>query len=156
LGKAELLFPKIEDAEIEKQIQKLNAAKNMNEVKPESTIGGPKSETVGKSEISYDEFTKMDLRIATILTAERVPQTDKLLKLTLDTGNEQRTVVSGIAKDYEPEKIIGQKILLLANLAPRKIKGIESKGMILMAENSKGELSFVSPTKESENGSTVK
>lgn len=154
LGKAELLFPKIEDAEIEKQIQKLNAAKKMNDVKSETE--NPKSEIVSKLEISYDEFTKMDLRIATILTAETVPQTDKLLKLTLDTGNGQRTVVSGIAKDYEPEKIIGQKILLLANLAPRKIKGIESKGMILMAENSKGELSFVSPTKDSENGSTVK
>ena len=154
LGKAELLFPKIEDAEIEKQVQKLKAAKQMSEVKPEAE--NPKLEIVSKPEVSYDEFTKMDLRIATILTAERVPQTDKLLKLTLDTGGEQRTVVSGIAKDYEPEKIIGQKILLLANLAPRKIKGIESKGMILMAENSKGELSFVSPTKDSENGSTVK
>ena len=153
LGKAELLFPKIEDTEIEKQIQKLDAAKNMSETQ----TSDPKLQTANaKSEVSYDDFTKMDLRIATILTAERVPQTDKLLKLTLDTGNEQRTVVSGIAKDYEPEKIIGQKILLLANLAPRKIKGIESKGMILMAENSKGELSFVSPTKDSENGSTVK
>jgi len=154
LGQSELLFPKIEDAEIEKQIQKLHSTKNMSEAKSE--IQNPKSEIAGKPEVTYDEFTKMDLRIATILTAERVPQTDKLLKLTLDTGNEHRTVVSGIAKDYEPETIIGQKVLLLANLAPRKIKGIESRGMILMAENSKGELSFVAPTKDSENGSTVK
>ena len=99
----------------------------------------------------------MDIRTATILEAERVPKTDKLLKLLLDTGVDKRVVVSGIAKFYEPEKIIGHKVCLIANLAPRKIRGIESKGMILMAENAKGELSFVSPVKtEFENGSVVK
>ena len=99
----------------------------------------------------------MDIRVATILEAEVVPKTDKLLKLKLDTGADVRTVVSGIAQYYKPQDIIGQKVLLLANLAPRKIKGIESQGMILMAENADGELSFVTPTKSnSENGAVVK
>jgi methionyl-tRNA synthetase len=156
LSKRKLLFEKISDETIEEMYRKLRVQTGIPLI--ENLMENEKKQIASqlKPEISYDDFSKMDLRIATILTAERVPQTDKLLKLTLDTGNEQRTVVSGIAKDYEPEKIIGQKILLLANLAPRKIKGIESKGMILMAENSKGELSFVSPTKDSENGSTVK
>ena len=99
----------------------------------------------------------MDIRVATILEAERVPKTDKLLKLLLDTGIDKRTVVSGIAAWYDPEKIIGQKVVMLANLAPRKIKGIESKGMILMAQNNKGELSFITPSKQQmDNGNTVK
>jgi len=99
----------------------------------------------------------MDLRTATILAAEAVPKTDKLLKLTLDTGIDQRTVVSGIAQFYKPENIIGQQVCLLVNLAPRKIKGIESQGMILMAENADGELSFVAPVKkEITNGSEIK
>ena len=88
--------------------------------------------------------------------AERVPKTDKLLKLTIDTGIDQRTVVSGIAEHYDPEKIIGQQVTLLANLEPRKIKGIESKGMILMAENTKGELAFIAPVKPMDNGGTVR
>ncbi|HNL05810.1 MAG TPA: methionine--tRNA ligase subunit beta, partial [Bacteroidia bacterium] len=101
--------------------------------------------------------SKMDIRVATILEAERVPKTDKLLKLLLDTGIDKRTVVSGIAAWYDPEKIIGQKVVMLANLAPRKIKGIESKGMILMAQNNKGELSFITPSKQQmDNGNTVK
>src|SRR5205085_10526667 len=98
----------------------------------------------------------MDIRVGTIIAAERVPKTEKLLKLTIDTGIDQRTVVSGIAKDYEPEKIIGQQVSLLLNLEPRKIKGIESQGMILMAENEKGELAFVAPTKAMENGGVIK
>jgi methionyl-tRNA synthetase len=110
-----------------------------------------------KAETSFDDFSKMDIRVATILEAEIVPKTDKLLKLKLDTGIDIRTVVSGIAQFYKPEEIIGQKIVMLANLAPRKIKGIESQGMILMAENADGELSFVAPTKlNSENGANVK
>jgi methionyl-tRNA synthetase len=99
----------------------------------------------------------MDIRVGTILEAERVPKTDKLLKLLIDTGIDKRTVVSGIAASYSPEKIIGQQVAILVNLAPRKIKGIESQGMILMAENSAGELSFVAPTKPNiNNGGGIK
>ena len=153
-----ILFQKIEDADIEKQIQKLHDKKVMNteqnqqaEVVSETTIAPQLAET------TFDDFSKMDIRVATILEAERVPKTDKLLKLLLDTGIDKRTVVSGIAAWYDPEKIIGQKVVMLANLAPRKIKGIESKGMILMAQNDKGELSFITPSKpQMDNGNTVK
>lgn len=149
INKDELLFAKIEDEEIQKQLFKLEQSK-LNNVQV-SSVRGIKEET------SFDDFSKMDIRIATILEAEVVPKTDKLLKLLLDTGVDKRTVVSGIAAYYKPENIIGQKVCLLANLAPRKIKGIESKGMILMAENSNGELCFVSPTNtDFENGSSVK
>jgi methionyl-tRNA synthetase len=110
-----------------------------------------------KPDISFDDFSKMDIRVGTILEAERVPKTDKLLKLLIDTGIDKRTVVSGIAGSYKPENIIGQQVSILVNLASRKIKGIESQGMILMAENDKGELSFVAPTKpDINNGSSVK
>ena len=99
----------------------------------------------------------MDISIGTIIEAEKVPKTDKLLKLVIDTGIDKRTVVSGIAGSYKPEEIIGQQVSILVNLAPRKIKGIESQGMILMAENAKGELSFVAPVKNDiENGSVIK
>ncbi|MCA0430820.1 MAG: methionine--tRNA ligase [Bacteroidetes bacterium] len=150
INKDELLFAKVEDDIILKQLQKLEESKKNNQ----STL---KNVSEIKTETTFDDFSKMDIRTATILEAERVPKTEKLLKLTLDTGIDKRTVVSGIAQFYEPEKIIGQKVCLLANLAPRKIKGIESKGMILMAENTKGELCFVSPTNtEFNNGSEVK
>ena len=110
-----------------------------------------------KAETSFDDFSKMDIRVGTILEAERVPKTDKLLKLKIDTGIDVRTVVSGIAEWYKPEDIIGKKVSILVNLAPRKIKGIESMGMILMAENAQGELSFVIPTKDNSNdGSIIK
>lgn len=149
IQKDELLFSKIEDPEIQTQLDKLEKSKKENVVVP------PLPEI--KAETSFDEFGKMDIRTATILEAEVVPKTDKLLKLLLDTGLDQRTVVSGIAAYYKPQDIIGRKVCLLANLAPRKIKGIESKGMILMAENAKGELCFVSPVNNDfENGSTVK
>ncbi|MES1181223.1 MAG: methionine--tRNA ligase subunit beta, partial [Flavobacterium sp.] len=104
----------------------------------------------------FDDFSKMDIRIGTILTAERVTKTDKLLKLTIDTGIDQRTVVSGIAGYYKPEDIVGQQVSILVNLEPRKIKGIESQGMILMAENANGELAFVAPVKAMENGAGIK
>ena len=149
INKDELLFSKIEDSEIEFQLQKLQKSKIMNEnIKDAQAI---------KTETSFDEFSKMDIRTATILEAEAVPKTDKLLKLLLDTGIDKRTVVSGIAKYYNPKDIIGQQVCLLANLSPRIIKGIESKGMILMSENIDGELSFVSPVKSNvSNGSTIK
>ena len=96
-----------------------------------------------KEEILYDDFAKMDIRTATITAAERIPKADKLLKLNVDLGFEQQTVVSGIAEHFTPEEVIGQRVLLLANLAPRKLRGVDSQGMILMAENAEGKLSFV-------------
>ncbi len=141
-----LLFEKIEDEVIEKQVAKLAASKTA--VAPALPPQKPAT--------TFDDFQRMDIRIGTITAAERVPKTDKLLKLTIDTGIDQRTVVSGIAEHYDPEKIIGQQVTLLANLEPRKIKGIESKGMILMAENAKGELAFVAPVKPIDNGGTVR
>ncbi|MEO6903722.1 MAG: methionine--tRNA ligase [Bacteroidia bacterium] len=151
INKADLLFDKIEDAQIDEQVQKLQDSKKQNEA-----ANLPEMETV-KAETSFEDFNKMDIRVGTILEAERVPKTDKLLKLLIDTGIDKRTVVSGIAGSYKPEDIIGQQVCLLANLAPRKIKGIESQGMILMAENKLGELSFIAPTKSSiNNGDSVK
>jgi methionyl-tRNA synthetase len=148
INKDELLFAKIEDAEIQAQMDKLEASKKANAV----TVIAP-----AKAETTFDDFNKMDIRTGTILEAERVPKTDKLLKLKIDTGIDQRTVVSGIAEWYKPEDIIGQQVSILVNLAPRKIKGIESQGMILMASNSIGELSFISSTKSDfNNGSEIK
>ncbi len=158
LGTAELLFDKIEDDIIEKQIAKLNATK----LNQQTDVEVPAEKNTGiiptaiGTETTFDEFSKMDLRIATILQAERVPKTDKLLKLKIDLGFEQRTIVSGIAHCFEPEKIIGQQVTIIANLAPRKIKGIESKGMILMAEDKDGKLKFVMPSEKINNGSSVK
>lgn len=149
INSPELLFAKIEDEQIQFQIEKLQQSKMQNE------LNKPIKEIL--PETSFDAFSKMDIRTATILEAEAVPKTDKLLKLLLDTGIDKRTVVSGIAAYYKPNDIIGKKVCLLANLAPRKIKGIESKGMILMAENAKGELCFVSPINDNfDNGSQVK
>ncbi|MBK6836898.1 MAG: methionine--tRNA ligase [Bacteroidetes bacterium] len=144
-----LLFEKIEDAVIEIQLQKLETSKAMNQLS-NATV------TPSKPSTSFDDFQKMDLRVGTIVSAERVPKTDKLLKLTIDTGIDTRTVVSGIAADYSPENIIGQQVTILVNLEPRKIKGIESQGMILMAENAAGELAFVAPVKNMDNGGTIR
>lgn len=150
INKDELLFQKIEDSEIQAQLDKLQKSKMENQAANASA-------KPIKPETSFDDFSKMDIRTGTILAAEAVPKTDKLLKLTIDTGVDQRTVVSGIAHYYKPEEIIGQQVCLLANLAPRKIKGIESQGMLLMAENRNGELSFVAPVKpDMANGAEVK
>jgi len=148
IGESSLLFEKIEDHIIEKQIQKLHDAKRMNELE-----GKVVSEV--KAEIQYDDFAKMDIRIATITGAENVPKSKKLLKLTVDIGSEQRTVLSGISEHFKPEEIIGKKVLYLANLAPRKMMGMESHGMILMAEDRDGSLAFVQPGKDIWNGGTV-
>ncbi|MFN3404831.1 MAG: methionine--tRNA ligase [Cytophagaceae bacterium] len=145
---AELLFDKVEDSTIEQQIKKLHDTKAANEKEQAKTAEM-------KSEVTYDDFTKMDLRVATILEAEKVAKTKKLLKLKLDTGIDIRTVVSGIAEYYEPENIIGKQVCLLANLAPRDIKGIQSQGMILMAEDADGKLSFVKPENAVMNGSQI-
>ncbi|MBN2669709.1 MAG: methionine--tRNA ligase [Bacteroidales bacterium] len=149
LNKAELLFSKIEDEQVQAQIDKLQATKvsnTMNQFK-----AAPQKEL-----ISYDDFTKIDIRVGTIIAAEKVAKTKKLLKLTIDTGIDQRTVVSGIAEYYEPEKTIGQQVSILVNLAPRELKGITSQGMILMAENADGSLSFVQPNTIVKNGSEIK
>lgn len=142
-----LLFQKIEDAEIDKQITKLMNTENSNTV----TL----SSNNQISEVTFDEFSKMDLKTATITAAERVPNTDKLLKLSIDLGYEQRTIVSGIAEHYTPEDVVGKTVLIIANLAARKIKGIESKGMILMAEEN-GKLSFMTPDKPMGGGAIIK
>lgn len=149
LVEAPLLFEKIEDDAVLAQVEKLNNTKELNKMS-ETCI------TPVKQDISYEDFAKLDLRTGTILTAERVPKTDKLLKLTVDTGLDKRIVVSGIAANYDPEKIIGQKVVILVNLQPRMLRGIQSQGMILMAENSKGELCFVHQEKDFENGAVVK
>ncbi|MCK5029483.1 MAG: methionine--tRNA ligase subunit beta, partial [Bacteroidales bacterium] len=149
INKASLLFDKIEDEEIEKQIQKLMDSKKANEIEN-------KVVEAAKENITYDEFVKMDIRVGTILEAERVPKTDKLIKLKIDTGIDQRTVVSGIAIDHKPEDIIGKQVSVLVNLEPRKIRGIESQGMILMAEDATGKLNFVVPDDKTSNGSGIK
>ncbi len=148
INEPELLFEKIEDKEIEYQINKLLKTKEDNA--KENIELKPIKET-----ISFDDFQKLDIRVATISEAEKVPKTKKLLKLLLDTGIDKRTVVSGIAEFYKPEEIIGKQVQVLVNLAPRKLKGIESQGMILMAENSEGKLCFVSPEEKFENGSAI-
>ena len=136
INKAELLFAKIEDAEIQLQIDKLEASKSSNaEEKME-----PQKET-----INFEDFSKLDIRIGTIIEAEKIPKTKKLLKLTVDVGIDTRTIVSGIAESFDPKKIIGQKVTVLVNLAPRKLRGVESQGMILMSDTVDGKLSFIEP-----------
>ncbi|MBS1524143.1 MAG: methionine--tRNA ligase [Bacteroidetes bacterium] len=149
LNAAALLFEKVEDSVIEQQIARLQAKK--------PAVQAPVSQIVpAKENINYEAFAAMDIRVGTILAAEKVAKTKKLLKLTIDTGLDTRTVVSGIAEHYEPEAIIGKKVSLLANLEPREIKGIVSQGMILMAEDPEGKLTFVSPQDAFDNGSVVR
>ena len=145
INKPQILFKKIEDAQIDEQITKLKEASKK-----------PSKFPPMKDEITFDEFMKMDIRVGTITAAEKVEKADKLLKLTVDTGIDTRTVVSGIAEHYNAEDIVGQKVSVLLNLAPRKIRGVESQGMILMAETEEGELAFVSPTKDLEAGNTIR
>lgn len=148
INEPELLFERIEDSQIEEQVNKLLATKKQNAA--DNIIVTPQKENV-----SFDEFTSMDIRVGTILEAEKVAKTKKLLKLLVDTGIDKRTIVSGIAEHYKPEDIIGKQVSILVNLAPRKIKGIESSGMILMAENHEGKLCFVSPTEKFNSGSGI-
>ncbi|MBI9033393.1 MAG: methionine--tRNA ligase [Bacteroidales bacterium] len=149
INKAELLFEKIEDSVIEAQINKLLDTKKQNDAAQAPVAPA-------KANINFEDFMGMDIRTGTIIEAEKVAKTKKLLKLTVDTGIDKRTVVSGIAEYYKPEDIIGQQVSMLVNLEPKTLRGIESQGMILMAENHDGELCFVSPTKEFNNGSEVK
>ncbi|MDR1056687.1 MAG: methionine--tRNA ligase [Prevotellaceae bacterium] len=152
LNHAELLFAKIEDDVIEKQLQKLQATKEGNTATNQETK--PKCEPQ-KAPITFDEFGKMDIRTVTVLEAERVPKTDKLLKLTIDTGLDTRTIVSGIAEYYKPEDIIGRQVCVLINLEPRKIKAIESQGMILMAKQPDGKMCMVQPSDKIINGAQI-
>lgn len=154
IGKSSHLFSRIDDAVIEAQKAKL--ATNKKEAEAAATSAETNSYAPMKEEISFDDFMKLDIRTATILTAEKVKKADRLLKLELDLGMEQRTVVSGIAEHYAPEEVIGKQVSLLANLAPRKIKGVESKGMILMAEDADGKLSFISPNEGWPSGMVVR
>lgn len=148
INPAQLLFEQIDDKQIEAQLEKLQQTKKANELAT-ATVEPQ------KANIEYDDFAKMDIRVGTILAAEKVAKTKKLLKLTIDTGIDKRTIVSGIAEYYSPEEIIGKQVSVLVNLAPKALKGIESQGMILMAENLDGSLSFISPEKPIKNGGTI-
>lgn len=163
LGAAGLLFQKIEDDVIDAQIAKLQATAasaaalaQATGVATDSAVAGIEAkEEEAKPEVAYDDFAKLDLRVATVIACEKVEKADKLLKLTLQVGSEERTVVSGIALHFQPEEVVGKQVLLLANLAPRKMRGIESQGMILMAEDADGKLVFMSPSNSVAPGSSV-
>lgn len=147
LGEAQLLFSKIEDEVVNAQIAKLQATKAANEAAAAAKAAEEAARHIEplKEEISFEDFDKMDIRTANVLAAERVPKTDKLLKLTIDTGIDQRVIVSGIAEYYSPEDMLGRQICILANLKPRMIRGIESRGMILMARQGDGKMRFITP-----------
>ena len=153
LNQATLLFSKIEDEVVDAQIARLEA------IRAERVAAAKAAEeakvTPQKEECTFEDFEKMDIRTATVLEAERVPKTDKLLKLTIDTGIDTRVIVSGIAEQYSPEEMVGKQICILANLAPRKIRGIESKGMILMARQNDGKMRFVTPAEALCNGAEI-
>lgn len=149
VNKPELLFEKIEDKAIEAQLQKLENARKANEMAEAKAAPA-------KENIEFDDFVKMDVRAGTVIECEKVAKTKKLLKLKIDTGIDQRTVVSGIAEYYQPEDLVGKQVSILVNLAPKKLRGIESQGMILCAENADGSLSIVSPDKMVKNGSEIR
>ncbi|MBO7185675.1 MAG: methionine--tRNA ligase [Alistipes sp.] len=150
IGEAQLLFEKIEDDVIQQQLDKLAASR-------QAKLAAEAAQNVAeqKPEVTFDDFQKMDIRVSTILAAEKVAKTKKLLKLTIDTGIDKRTIVSGIAEYYTPEQLVGRQVLVLANLAPREIKGIESRGMILMAEDALGRLVLVQPEDKTMSGAMI-
>jgi methionyl-tRNA synthetase len=147
IGKADLLFSKVEDEEMDKQIEKLKKVENSTEESNARPF---------KDNISFDDFMKMDFRVGTILTAEKVKKADKLLQLSVDLGSETRTIVSGIAQHFNPEDVVGKQVSVLCNLEPRKIRGVESQGMILMAEDDAGKLMFISPTDRIDSGLEIR
>ena len=153
LNPATLLFAKIEDEVVDAQIARLEAIRAEREAAAKAEEEA--KVTPQKEECTFDDFGKMDIRTATVLEAERVPKTDKLLKLTIDTGIDTRVIVSGIAEQYSPEDMVGKQICILANLAPRKIRGIESKGMILMARQNDGKMRFITPQETLCNGAEI-
>ena len=150
IGEPELLFEKIEDDVIQKQLDKLAATKAANQAA--ESMQNIESQ---KDTIQFDDFQKMDIRVSTILAAEKVAKTKKLLKLTVDTGLDRRVIVSGIAEHFAPEELVGRQVLVLVNLAPRELKGIVSNGMILMAEDASGKLRLLQPGEKTNNGATV-
>jgi methionyl-tRNA synthetase len=168
----ELLFRKIEDAEVQYQVDKLKAGLEKSKMEQEKQKSNAQSATgkepvanaetapiqtaAVKTEIVYDDFDKLDLRIGTIFSAEKVQKADKLLKLEVDLGFEKRTIVSGIAQHFTPEELLNKQVIVVANLAPRKMRGIESQGMILTAEEPGGKLILVNPDQIAQNGSNVK
>jgi methionyl-tRNA synthetase len=166
----ELLFRKIEDAEVQYQIEKLKKGLERSKMEqekaksPESVVSSQQSANEQdqpaiadlKSEIVYDDFGKLDLRTGTIISAEKVEKADKLLKLKVDLGFETRTIVSGIAQHFTPDSLLNKQVIVVANLAPRKMRGIESQGMILTAEQPDGKLILVNPDDLTVNGSTVR
>ena len=157
LGEPVLLFSKIEDSVVEAQVKRLEDTRKANEAAAAAAAAEEAAHKVEpqKPECTFDEFEKMDIRTATVLEAERVPKTDKLLKLTIDTGIDTRVIVSGIAEYYTPEQMVGRQICILANLAPRKIRGIESKGMILMARQGDGKMRFITPEETLADGASI-
>ncbi|MBQ8060712.1 MAG: methionine--tRNA ligase [Bacteroidales bacterium] len=157
LGEAVLLFSKVEDSVVEAQVAKLNATKAANEAAAKEAAAKEAAAKVEpqKPEVTFEDFGAMDIRTATVIEAERVPKTDKLLKLSIDTGIDKRTIVSGIAEYYSPEDMVGKQICILANLKPRTIRGIESKGMILMAKQGDGTMRFVTPQEVVTNGAVI-
>ena len=150
IGEPSLLFEKIEDDVIQKQLDKLEAAKKANMAAEAAANVEPQ-----KEQISFDDFGKADIRVSTILAAERVPKTKKLLKLSIDTGIDKREIVSGIAEYYSPEELVGRQVLVLVNLEPREIKGILSRGMILMGADASGRLVLLQPDKATVSGAMV-
>jgi methionyl-tRNA synthetase len=149
IGEAELLFSKVEDETIQAQLDKLEATKKENQNANKQVM--PQKDT-----ITFDDFSKLDIRVGTILEAEKMPKANKLLVLKVDTGLDIRTIVSGIAESFSPEEIIGKKVSVLVNLAPRALRGVQSEGMILMTENADGRLVFVNPGADGvENGATI-
>ncbi len=150
IGEATLLFSKIEDDVIEAQLAKLEATKAAN-----MAAEAAQNVEEQKAEVTFDDFQKMDIRVSTIIAAEKVAKTKKLLKLTINTGIDERTIVSGIAEHYTPEQLVGQQVLVLVNLAPRELKGILSQGMILMAEDASGKLRLLKPDEQTHSGAMV-
>jgi methionyl-tRNA synthetase len=142
IGEAEILFAQIEDTEIQKQIDKLEATKKANVDEIASSLAMTEAQ---KETATFEDFSKLDLRVGTILEAEKMPKANKLLVLKVDTGMDVRTIVSGIAEHFSPEEVIGKRVTVLVNLAPRALRGVESQGMILMTNNAEGKLVFVNP-----------
>ncbi len=154
----ELLFRKIEDDEIKMQVEKLKAnskSQNSKIQMEEKKSGVGSQESVPKAQIQYDDFAKLELKAGTVIACEKVEKADKLLKLEVDLGSEKRTIVSGIAQHYKPEEIVGKQVIVVVNLAPRKMRGIESQGMILTAEDKDGKLFLLKPENNVEPGSSV-
>ena len=152
----EVLFPRIEEEVIQAQKDRLEANKKVKEGQDQTQVEDQIQVAPAKDEITFDDFQAMDIRVGTILEATKVPKADKLLQFVVDTGLDKRTIVSGVAEHFSPEEMVGKQVTVLVNLKPRKIRGVESQGMILFAEDSAGKLHIVNPEYEVMKGSVVK